>query len=190
MPSVRIRRNTYVPLADPSPGSSEPRNLAVIFTPPTAASDTALDSTSAAPQPSQVIGVASESQPRPQGRPRASSRVDQHCQSLRLGATREQSTLPGLQKSPSRLSSRQQRGLNGAEPEGRQVDLSVRSDHGGKPGLTGSILSLHSGEHQLEDDHHHDDVVEHLDCIGAFLISLNDASLISPHFRSSSRNGV
>ena len=53
--------------------------------------------------------------------------------------------------------------------EGDQADVLVRSD--GEPGIIGSALSLpHStgGSFQnlIEDEHHHDDIVEHLDVIG------------------------
>jgi hypothetical protein len=44
----------------------------------------------------------------------------------------------------------------------------IQSDEGEEPGMIGSALSLsHSNlSDTQEEDHHHDDIVEHLDVIG------------------------
>jgi hypothetical protein len=168
MPSVRVKRFPYATIADPSSPSAEPRSLATIFAPFTTstAPDTAI--THAAPQPSPTIGFVPESLPRPQNRPRASSRVDRHCQSLRLGRVPSRGhqdffrQSPDLQRLPSNTPLHDQ-GVTVFE--GRGVNFSVPSIHEGEPGFVGSALSLPPS--QPADDHHHDDVVEHLECIGS-----------------------
>jgi hypothetical protein len=58
------------------------------------------------------------------------------------------------------------------ELDGPQAGIWVRAD---KPGIIGNALSMpHSASsHQsmvemLEDEHHHDDIVDHLDVVGEF----------------------
>lgn len=51
--------------------------------------------------------------------------------------------------------------------EGSQADVVVEGEGTGEPGILGSALSLpHSDLFDTEEEHHHDDIVEHLDVIG------------------------
>lgn len=60
--------------------------------------------------------------------------------------------------------------------EGRQADITVDGEDGEEPGILGSALSLPHTDlsDTQEEDHHHDDIVEHLDVIG------NNFAIIMP----------
>jgi hypothetical protein len=52
--------------------------------------------------------------------------------------------------------------------EGPQAEVMMQSEEGREPGIIGSALSLpHTDLSDTpEEEHHHDDIVEHLDVIG------------------------
>ena len=175
MPSVRVRRNTYISLDDPLllevVQPSEQQGLTAIFVPQPPDGQV---SSPSADTPEAQAPAPSKAQPRPQTRSRASSRVVQHVQSLKFTSTRappvttdgDPSSL-GIQRLPSRTSS--QKPGESSKLEGRQIDLSIRSGQEGQPGLVGSALSLSSENQTSENsDDIHDDVIEHLDVIGDY----------------------
>ena len=172
MPSVRVRRNTYISLDDPFQlevvQPSEQRGLTAILVPQPpdgqVLSPTADTPEAQAPAPSKA-------QPRPQTRSRASSRVVRHVQSLSMRAppatTDGDPPFLGLQRLPSHTHS--QKPGESSKLEGRQLDLSIRSGQEGQPGLVGSALSLPSESQPPENpDDIRDDVIEHLDVIGDY----------------------
>ena len=67
--------------------------------------------------------------------------------------------------------------------EGAREDILIPADEGHEPGRIGSALSLHSmnPDEPYDDEHHHDDIVEHLDVIGAFLLTCGSCSGVDPH---------
>lgn len=181
MPSIRVRKSTYFPLEDPNNPTNEPRPLASIFARPDQVPPLASSSRPDPPRTQVVVPStnlnrnASRSPVRQ--RPRAGSRVTQHCirQSLRFregdGPTADEEGRPSCSDS-HRSASPMRLPTHGGmiTMEGPQADVWVHSD--GEPGLIGSALSLHSSGRshtEISDDgHHHDDIVEHLDCIGNF----------------------
>jgi hypothetical protein len=159
MPSVRVRRNTYLSLDDPfQDAESSGQALSL---------DAAGD-----PAP-----VPSETQPRPGlTRPRAYSRVVRHVQSLKFPPARPDEDQPSseMQRLSSRTSSQR---LEPGRLEGRQIALSIRSGQEGQPGLVGGALNRSSDN--IDDIH--DDVVEHLDVIGEYR-QLSDESWLPTDF--------
>lgn len=190
MPSVRVRRNTYSPLADAgldgqltdAPRISQPRSLATLFTPVDTSVNrrstvSGVDRTSDRLSPdSAAIPIGPI--PRPNNtRPRSGSRVGQHVlsQSLRISGSPRLETVHRRPRT-SIASETSARSSNAQYPthdglvtiEGENADIVVRGD--GRPGRVGSALSLSTTDEfgvVENDDHHHDDIVEHLDVIGA-----------------------
>ena len=183
MPSVRVRRRSYSTLGAPSGNglgeeqATFPRSLANIFGSPIATqqrpafsdSDTSGLRHSAGPHllttpprgPSPVLR-----------RPRANSRIIHHVMnkdSMRFGEGDRRSHRSSVDASGFSGSPRQ--GM--VTLEGDQADVLVHSD--GDHGIIGSALSLprstaRSFRNLMEDEHHHDDIVEHLDVIGKLTI--------------------
>ncbi|KDR83644.1 hypothetical protein GALMADRAFT_56550 [Galerina marginata CBS 339.88] len=70
--------------------------------------------------------------------------------------------------------------------EGLQTDIQVSSH--GEPGLVENSINLSHTDGDWEGDHHHDDVVEHLDVIGAYMLPVSLDGLIT--FPPDSQVGV
>jgi hypothetical protein len=183
MPSVRVRRQ-YSPLQDPT--EQEPRSLAAIFSPgqpePRPVSVVLPDSPAI---PQQQPGASNDASPTRQ-RARGLSRVSRHClsQSFRNSDVprvedRERDQRVRERRSHGSMNSPRTRSPNRLAVhdgmvaiEGSQVDVWVHSD--GEPGRIGSALSVHSDGQQPEDDHHQDDIVEHLDVIDAQVATVSN----------------
>jgi hypothetical protein len=182
MPSIRVRRSSYSVL-DAPPGADSgrdtfPRSLANIFGSPLATQQrpafSTFDASRLQPPVEQESSPGTPSElPRSPvvRRPRANSRVAHHVMNQKTarfgsadrGSIRSSVNVAGVPGSP-------RQGL--VTLEGDQADVVVHSE--GTPGIIGSALSLpHSaGEsvrNLMEDEHHHDDIVEHLDVIGNVL---------------------
>jgi hypothetical protein len=184
MPSIRIRKSAYSALdSSPEQPATFPRSLANIFGSPIAGQhrpDISITQQDASGRPQSEFLEP----PRPDSpelpmapmrrRPRAGSRVSNHLLNK-----------PSLRFSEAGSAARSHRssvdagtGFSGSPRggmitlEGEQADVIVHSD--GEPGAIGSALSLprstggQSFQDLMENEHHHDDIVEHLDVIGTF----------------------
>lgn len=201
MPSVRVRRTDYAQLDDqgnvirdtqertglgsvfpslqkrPSSSGGEPSRLSP---PPATQAETSRSrrATISVPKPDEA-----QRSPSPViRRPRAGSRVADHIVRPRpsAGGLRQQrSTTPLRRDGSVRSSSTTQ---SPVVLEGSQADVVLDHQVGDEPGFIGSALSVHSGLSIMdEDEHHHDDIVEHLDVIGmlqAWLLHQRQCPLI------------
>jgi len=154
MPSVRVRRCTILDPTSPH----EHRSIASIFAlrPPsvtvTSATETARPEPELPPTTDGLsVGLA------PLHRPRASSRVTEHCMNQSLKLVKTRSCNPNAPRSLPDLRA----GI--VVPEGAHPHESTQPRD-----ERGSVSSVHSGD-TWEDNHHPDDIVEHLDCIGTLL---------------------
>ncbi len=177
-----FRRPTSEPSSDtPEPATSPPGSP--VITPASETGSPFLTNSPAAPVPAITVDQPIATLRR--GRPRAGSRIQDHLLS-RLSSTplrsqgsgsplRSQASVSSLGGSNRTTSPTHFSPIDGVLTfEGPNTDIQVHSDDGG-PGLVGSALSLprsdeanasYQSYHPL-DDHHHDDIVEHLDVIGA-----------------------
>ncbi|KAK0206418.1 hypothetical protein DFS33DRAFT_1381524 [Desarmillaria ectypa] len=175
-----FRRPTLEPASD-TPESATSRPGSLIITPPSETASPLLKNSPAAPP--AAITVDQPIAPVRRGRPRAGSRVQDHLLSrlssipLRSQGSRSplrnQASVSSLGGSHRTTSPTHFSPIDGILTiEGSSTDIQVRSDDG-EPGLVGSALSLprsdeanasYQSYHPL-DDHHHDDIVEHLDVI-------------------------
>ncbi|CAK5263045.1 unnamed protein product [Mycena citricolor] len=150
MPSVRVRRSTYVAV-EPIP----PRPLTEIFKPP---SETGVP----------IAGSDSTSPPPTRPSPR-SSRVQSHV----MGSTRSRVLSSNFRAASPESLGRSATPLS--HHSGVNTDVVVRARSDGEPGLIGSALSVSDAESQRPGlgrddsdqdlDDHVDQVVEHLDVI-------------------------
>lgn len=163
MPSVRVKRHVYSSLgyqsrAGPSEGSPRPRSLANLFKwPLLEGPPSPLPNESPTIRPPPIATTMSR---------RTGSRVQDHL-----------IPLLGQERARARAMSLSQRYHQSPRPsgdsavvmlEGENVDVQVPGDD--EPGRIDSTLSFSSyndPEHSGR-DHHHDDIVEHLDVIGVF----------------------
>lgn len=194
MPSVRVKRSDYSSLRDRA-NSEDPRFS--IFHWPTSAHSSQEPTSPQVPstspgirstspeirQRSPVTGSASpRSDPfdtfppqahRPIGRRRAASRVQDHCVppplSRRPRAEDQVSLYSGHGSQQGRSTSSPSAGF--VTFEGQNEDVVFRTSSR-ETGRIGSAISLQEGMpvEVVGDDHHHDDVVEHLDVIGMHLL--------------------
>ncbi|KAJ6628727.1 hypothetical protein B0H10DRAFT_1989020 [Mycena sp. CBHHK59/15] len=155
MPSIRVRRSTCSSLDRPA---SQDRSLAAIFAP---------DKSPAAPSLPAPPFLQNS----------VRSRVQSHIVGANSGSRARHASIPSLLRSQSPGSNRAHTPLSNHSQngitiiEGPQTDVEFRTGADGEPGLIGSALSLpdshnaaiaNSGQDGVE---HHDDIVEHLDCI-------------------------
>lgn len=99
-------------------------------------------------------------------RPRAGSRVVDHIVKPRPSGS-------SLRQQRSTTPLRRDESSSHVIFEGSQADVVLDHQVGEDPGFIESALSLHSGHSAaVEDEHHHDDIVEHLDVIGMLYIWL------------------
>ncbi|KAK0498658.1 hypothetical protein EDD18DRAFT_1158598 [Armillaria luteobubalina] len=175
-----FRRTTSEPSSDtPEPATSPPGSP--VITPPSDHGSPLLTNSPAAPLPAIIVDQPIATLRR--GRPRAGSRVQDHLLSrlssipLRSQGSgsplRSQASISSLGGSNRTTSPTHFSAIDGVLTiEGPNTDIQVHSDDG-EPGLVGSALSLprsdeangsYQSYHPL-DDHHHDDIVEHLDVI-------------------------
>lgn len=183
MPSIRIKGTPYASLRD-APAANEPRSLAEIF--PSNAPGSPTPTNRVPPRMQRSMPVmretndpSSTSPENSQSRPRAgtmSSRIYNHV------VQREQRAAPidnGSQPSTSRTASPLLVAHNGmVTMEGSQADIRIRAS--GERGRIDSAINLPNAH--LDATHmrlvdssetHHDDIVEHLDVIGEFYVSLS-----------------
>ncbi|SJL01855.1 uncharacterized protein ARMOST_05179 [Armillaria ostoyae] len=175
-----FRRPTSEPSSDtPEPATSPPGSP--VITPASETGSPLLTNSPAAPVPAITVNQPIATLRR--SRPRAGSRVQDHLLSrlssipLRSQGSgsplRSQASVSSLGGSIRTTSPTHFSPIDGVLTfEGPNTDIQVHSDDGG-PGLVGSALSLprsdeanasYQSYHPL-DDHHHDDIVEHLDVI-------------------------
>lgn len=194
MPSIRVKRSNYSSLRDSGAHEQTSPTLTSLFVP------NALTPGPSTPHPGLPRLETQRSMPAlrpdpspiilPRSRPRAGTvagRVHSHCMrnSMRHSQVLTQSNrqnsgfLTGspTSTSPMRLTPRHEF----ITLEGSQTNVMV--DSNGEPGLIGSALSLpgsFKGEDQTIDgvDHHHDDIVDHLDVIGNEFPCCHTAPLI------------
>ncbi|KAG7449097.1 uncharacterized protein BT62DRAFT_963967 [Guyanagaster necrorhizus] len=208
-----FRRPTSEPASDiPEPATSPPASP--VITPPSQTSSPLLTNSPTALTP--AITVDQPIAPLRRGRPRAGSRVQDLLlsQSLRLSSLplrsqgsgsplRDQTSASSLDGSHRTTSPIHFSAIDGVLTiEGHNADIQVRSGDG-EPGLVGSALSLPRSDdanasyqsYTSIDDHHHDDIVEHLDVIDpqvATVSNLTNAanSILIPPFSWYSRKPV
>ncbi|KAK7047313.1 hypothetical protein VNI00_006544 [Paramarasmius palmivorus] len=175
MPSVRVKRRDYATLADRpqtsvSGSGEQAGSLANIFRRPTSAHGQ----------------VETRDSPPPSAGPQ-SPQVTNHPFRSRAGAGSK--VYESLRIRPSQL-------LLGKKPvstpvtlEGQSVNIQVPAD--GQPGRIRSALSLDDGVSE-EGDHHHDDIVEHLEVIDPQVSHLTNAanSILLPPLAFYSRKPV
>jgi hypothetical protein len=170
-PTVRIRRSDYSTLRErghneePQP----PYSLASLFRRPRSVSlaDPPLAQTSLAGQDDGFTGTAGRAAGRTLQRQRANSRIQDHVINRSLGRSQRP---PGDAHSLTSVSS----GPANSRPSspfitlrGSTTDIVAPLSDAG-PGVLGSALSLS----RPSEDHHEDDIVEHLDVIGTHLLHL------------------
>ncbi|TFK43438.1 hypothetical protein BDQ12DRAFT_180030 [Crucibulum laeve] len=178
MPSIRVRGPVYATLGD-GPSNDEPRSLATIFTPATPV----LSSVEPRPRPSMPSLRQEEDRLSPElttqahRRPRArtsASRIHAHCMLNTLRGSRAIATPETAYTAESLATPTPQQQFIHHDGimtmEGAQADVVISSP--GQPGIIESNLSLprsHDDAHRFRElepnEHHHDDIVEHLDVI-------------------------
>jgi hypothetical protein len=171
-PTVRIKRSDYSTLRERAQNEEQqpPQSLASLFRRPRSISLAAyppLAQTDLTGQDDPFTGTTGRATGRPLQRRRANSRIQDHFISRSLGRSQHP---PGDAHSLTSASSGR---ANSRPPSpfitlrGSNTDIvAPRSDIG--PGVLGSTLSLS----RPSDDHHEDDIVEHLDVIGAYPLHL------------------
>ncbi|KAL1731005.1 hypothetical protein EV714DRAFT_209540 [Schizophyllum commune] len=175
MPSVRVRRSTYFNLNDASP-PPEPRPLTTIFSsqPTTAAGrrrahtiDGAQDTSRNATVAQEPTGDSSHEEFRRTLFETTRSRVQSQCvKPPRRPRLSFLEGSPSTSRSPERRRPRSA-GSDMVTVEGASADVRLPAQ-GTDQSLIGSALSLTSTRQSTNpfgDEHHHDDIVEHLDVI-------------------------
>ncbi|KAL1675532.1 hypothetical protein EV122DRAFT_268164 [Schizophyllum commune] len=177
MPSVRVRRSTYFNLNDASP-QPEPRPLTTIFSSqPSSAPgrrrahtiDGAQDTSRNATVTQEPTGDSSHEEFRRTLFETTRSRVQSQCvKPPRRPRLSFLEGSPSTSRSPERRRPRSA-GSDMVTVEGASADVRLPAQ-GTDQSLIGSALSLTSTRQSTNpfgDEHHHDDIVEHLDVIGA-----------------------
>jgi hypothetical protein len=177
MPSVKVKKSC----CGGAGVSNQQRSLADIFPPPIR-----LSSGTPEPEPT-VVRVENENDAvqelsdipggvsglRPINRPRSSSRVSEHCMNRSSRMFRPRShhdSLHATQTVHSQHSTTRDEIPAGERPISEAPARSRDTIHS-----TGRVWSINSGS-DLDEDHHRDDIVEHLDVIGmlSHAILMND----------------
>lgn len=188
MPSVRVKRGDYATLKE----QQEARTLATIFrgqddehlpVPPAIYGTSAQQPQSAPPTMGRSAPTAGSSAA-PHGHNRLRrGRVHNHCMRTSVSGYPE----PPFTAQPRRVSISSQRDTSDARSFNGSSVIEVRTGDR-QPGLIDSALSLDSQDMdnsmtaEQRDQHHDDDIVEHLDVIGAFnLIVWHRSGTKFPH---------
>jgi hypothetical protein len=191
MPSVKVKKSC----CGGAGASNQQRSLADIFPPPIRLS-------SGTPEPPEPTVVRVENDAvqelsdmpggvsglRPINRPRSSSRVSEHCMNRSSRMFRPRShhdSLHATQTVHSQHSTTRNEIPAGERPISEAPARSRDTIHS-----TGRVWSINSGN-DVDEDHHRDDIVEHLDVIGmlSHTIFMNDCEMAILS-RSSSSNSV
>ncbi|KAL1747712.1 hypothetical protein HDZ31DRAFT_31309 [Schizophyllum fasciatum] len=175
MPSVRVRRSTYFNLNDASP-QPEPRPLATIFSQPSTIPgrrrahtlDGTADTSRHANVSQNSAGDSSQDDFRRTLFETTGSRVQSQCvKPPRRPRFSFVEGSPSASRSPERRRPRSA-GSEMVTVEGASADVRLHAQ-GADPSLIGSALSLTSTRQSAnpfgDEQHHHDDIVEHLDVI-------------------------
>ncbi|KAJ6515788.1 hypothetical protein C8R45DRAFT_218871 [Mycena sanguinolenta] len=144
MPSVRVRRSTYSSASE----RSQDRSLAAIF----AAGQPQSDEVPPLPAPPFLQNSI------------RGSKIQSHIGRGRANSVARTSITSGGPV-PNSPNSEGRAATPLSHHSGAQTDIVVRARSDGEPGLVGSALSLPHSNQGDELDHHHDDIVEHLDVI-------------------------
>ncbi|THV08448.1 hypothetical protein K435DRAFT_11158 [Dendrothele bispora CBS 962.96] len=158
MPSVRVKRHQYSTLPDRprTAGANEPQSLASLFRQPSTQELSPANQPQSAPVPPPP---RLNELPLRASRLRSNSVVYDLCTRGSLRAP----LIPRLPRTDSNPNS-QHSNSGVVTLEGPNTNVQIAGDDGA-PGRIGSALSLPAQSQEEEGDHHHDDIVEHLDVI-------------------------
>jgi hypothetical protein len=167
MTSVRVRRGQYATLTDPNGPYTRPRSrsLATVLGTPSFPSTPPLSALSADQDVARArANTVSGNQDGPPPMPRrASSKIHEHIMGRRTRANSQHQHHHPEHGSRSPRSDESRRRSDEVSLRGSTENVVYRGE-GGSFGRIGSALSLCEG--QEDDQHHTDDIVDHLDVIG------------------------
>ncbi len=194
MPSVRVKRGQYSYLfdgqQDDSTAQRRPRSrsiASILGQNPTSPQGAPTQEAPPSPltelqhgrQRSRTIDTAVSDAPTPGRLQRPPSRISDHIMSSartpqRTGMSSAEVRTRASDSPRLTAEKRDRSSQDGGDTVSLQGSTENIVYHGsGRPGRIGSALSLPTSQrssYDLNDEHHHDDIVEHLDVIGMFLV--------------------